>query len=498
MNWDKLIDEDSLRLLLPDSYLDFARPVREALVAFLDGLPQPIQQSILAVQTTLPATATLSERLGLLGHCCPVLQKLGQVLARNQRLAPELRAQLQKLESMPSTVPLETIQEVLFRELGPLDRRGIVLSPPALAEASVAVVIPFQETRDGAVREGVFKLLKPGIEERLELELELLGVVASHLDERCDELRIPPLDYRETFEQIRQKLSCEVQLDQEQRNLIAAKEFYSDEPNVLIPELFDCCTSRVTAMQRVVGGKITDHRLASVRDKFRLAKTVTQALITRPMFSRDSLALFHSDPHAGNLLHTNDGRLAILDWSLVGYLSEQARVSMGQIFLGALTLRSEKIVAVLEELSERRPVDRLALTTVVNNWLRKVRHGQQPGLSWMVGLLDEAIQTARLRVAGDMMLFRKSLLTLEGVIGDLGADGFRIDDIAAGEFLRQFGGELPQRWFSTPASRRFPTRLSNADLAETVWSFPLVLPRFWLAETDAILAGRWASGDPPR
>lgn len=487
MNWDELIDEQSLRSLLPGSYLGLARAIKEGLVVFLSGLPESIQQSVFAAQTNLPASATVSERLGSLGHTCPVLQKLGQVLARNQHLAPELREQLQKLESMSPTVPLETIQEVLSRELGSLGRLGIVLLPPAIAEASVAVVIPFRETRNGSDREGVFKLLKPGVEERLELELDLLGRVATHFDEECEELGIQRLDYRETFEQIRQKLSCEVLLDQEQRNLIAARDFYSGDPDVLIPELFDCCTSRVTAMQRVVGEKITDHDLSSQKDRFQLAAMVSRALITRPILSRANAALFHSDPHAGNLLYTNDGRLAILDWCLVGSLSEQTRVSMVQIILGAITLRSDKIVGVLEELSERVSVDRLTLTKVVDDWLQKVRHGQYPAFSWLVGLLDEAIQTARLKVDGEMMLFRKSLLTLEGVISDLGADGFRWDDVAAGEFLLQFGRELPGRWFSTPASNNFATRLSNLDLVETVLSYPLTLPRFWLAETAAIL-----------
>ena len=494
MNWDKLIDEQSLRSVLPGYSLEIARTVKEGLNVFLCGLPETIQQSVLAAQMKLPITAAVSERLGSLGNSCPVLQKLGQVLARNQQLAPELREQLQKLESMPSTVPLETIRELLTQELGPLDRRGIVLMPPAIAEASVAVVIAFQETRDGQVREGVFKILKPGIEERLEIELELLGEVGTHLDARCDDLKIPEINYRETFDQIRQKLSCEVLLDQEQHNLVAARDFYSADPEVLIPELFDCCTSRVTAMQRVVGGKITDHDLSSRGDRSRLATMVARALISRPMLSRASSALFHSDPHAGNLLYTEDGRLAILDWCLVGSLSEQSRVSMAQIILGAITLRSEKIVGLLEELSDWGQVDRLQLSKVVGEWLQKVRYGQYPGLSWVVGLVDDAIQSAQLRVAGDLMLFRKSLLTLEGVIGDLGADGFCLDDLVSSEFLRQFGRELPERWFSTPASNNFATRLSNLDLVETALSYPLTLPRFWLAEAEAIFEGNGPPG----
>jgi hypothetical protein len=52
----------------------------------------------------------------------------------------------------------------------------------------------------------VFKVLKPGIEERLDQELGLLGRVGSYLDERRHEFGIPHLDYEEVFERLRQKL----------------------------------------------------------------------------------------------------------------------------------------------------------------------------------------------------------------------------------------------------------------------------------------------------
>jgi predicted unusual protein kinase regulating ubiquinone biosynthesis (AarF/ABC1/UbiB family) len=186
-----------------------------------------------------------------------------------------------------------------------------------------------------------------------------------------------------------------------------------------------------------------------------------------------------------------------LDWSLVGFLGERERVAMGQIMLAAFTLHAERIVAVLEDLDERKQVNRQALRKVVEGWLRRIRRGQFPGFAWLVGMLDEATQTARLRVAANLMLFRKSLLTLEGVIGELGADGFRIDHVVASEFLRHFGRELPERWFSRSASRAFAVRLSNADLAETLLSSPLAIPRFWLAESSELLDQSWASMNAP-
>jgi ubiquinone biosynthesis protein len=478
-DWDFLIDESALASVLPAEYAHFLRPVRDALAVFLAGLPPAHQSAVLTEQAALPPTASAAERLAVLARSCPALHKLGQVLARDRRLSPGLRRHLQELESLPPSVPLPTIQEILARELGHLRRLGVTVLPPALAEASVAVVIPFRQDGGAGPRDGVFKVLKPGIEERLEQELELFGRVGSYLDEECHGLGIPHLDYEESFEQVRDKLRHEVRLDREQLHLARARALYADEPRVQVPALFDHCTPRVTAMERVTGGKVTDHALHSAREKRRLAGLVVEALIARPVFLKESRALFHGDPHAGNLFLTDEGRLAILDWSLVGTLGERSRVALAQVTLGALTLHPERVVASLEGLAERG-VDRPALGRVVDGWLGRVRRGQFPGFTWLMGLLDEAVQTARLRVGGELMLFRKALHTLEGVLADVGAQEGRVDEVLLGEFLRHLAAEWPLRWLAPPGSRAFATRLSNADLASLMLSLPWVVARLWL------------------
>ncbi len=237
--------------MLPDAQARFRRPIAGALAVFLQGLPEAHQEAILAEQALLPPTAIPAARLATLARSCPALHKLGQILARDRRLAPELRQHLQELESLPPSIPFETIRDILTQELGPLERLGITLESPALAEASVAVVVPFRfDSAPGGegLREGVFKILKPGIEERLEQELELFQRVGTYLDQMCEEFQIPHLDYLEAFEQVRDKLQHEVLLDLEQRHLEQARAIYTGEPWVQIPALLNPCTPRVTAM----------------------------------------------------------------------------------------------------------------------------------------------------------------------------------------------------------------------------------------------------------
>jgi ubiquinone biosynthesis protein len=478
VDWGLLIDDNALASVLAGEYDHFATPVREALIVFLEGLPEEHQAAILAQQAALPRTASFSQRLARLARSCPVLHKLAQVLARDRRLAPELRQGFQQLESLPSSISDETIWGILTRELGSLDRLGITLVPPAIAEASVAVVIGFQQTGVEKAPDGVFKILKPGIEERLERELELTERVGAHLDQRCDELRIPHLDYEESFEQVRERLQGEVRLDQEQCHLERARAFYADEPRVQVPSLFDFCTARVTAMQRVTGDKVTNHSLDSLTAKRRLAELVIDALIARPIFSKDNRALFHCDPHAGNLFLTKDRRLAVLDWSLVGTLGEKERIAIAHIMLGAMSLDTAQIARVLAELAERPP-DQPALFSAIEAWLRRIRQGQLPGLRWLLGMLDEAVQTAGLRVGADLMVFRKTLHTLSGVLLDLEAGGSQIDGVLLTEFLRHFAVEWPWRWVTPLNSREFTGRLSSADLSRWMLALPATATRFW-------------------
>ena len=498
-NWDVLLDEASFVSILPGDYARFARPIRDAMIFFLAGLPESEQASMVAVQASLPADTSFSARFGILARSSPVLQKLGQILARDRRLPLELRLHLRELESLSPTVPAEVIQESLTQELGPLDRLGITLQP-AIAEASVAVVVPFrQDNRSGGEEPvcGVFKVLKPGVEQQLERELNLLQRVGEYLDQRCEELQIPQLDYEESFQQARDKLLDEVQLEHEQRHLAEAKKFFADEPRVQIPELLKLCTSRVTAMEHLSGGKVTDHALESGRAKRRLARLIAKALIAKPVFSKSDQPLFHGDPHAGNLFLTDDGRVGILDWSLAGTLSVSQRVAIVQIILAAITLDADRIVSALQQVGDRERLDDQAIRTVAQAWVKRVRRGQFPGLSWLVGMLDEAVQTARLRVPADLLLFRKSLQTLEGVIADVGESTGQIDKTLSIEFLRHFAAEYPERWIRLPNSRDFATRLSNLDVTQTLLSYPTTVTRFWTGHALDILDAcvrRWEAG----
>lgn len=481
-DWMTFCEALDFAALVPAEYERFQPAVVDGLTHFLQSLPPERAAEILLEQASLAEDAGVGERLVAMAHRCPALHKLGQVMARDRRLPVRFRHLLQQLETMKPAGDLEWIEDELERELGPLSGRGVSIEEEPLAEASVAVVVPFVwrdgDGGDSAARRGVFKLLKPGIERRLHEELEILREVGALLDERCHHYGIPEIDYESTFAQVRDLLYFEVHLDREQDNLRMARAAYAEESSVIVPEVYPFCTPRVTAMERIEGRKVTDVETLSAEDRRRLADLITGSLIARPIWSPGQRTLFHADPHAGNLMVTDDHRLAILDWSLTGYLNKSDQVRLSQILIGAATLDAGRIVCAIEGLAEGG-IDRDALRGVVGEALGPIRDGRLPGVAWLTELMDQALTDARGRFGTGLVIFRKVLQTLQGVVADVSEES-RADVVLALSLVSWLSAELPSRMIAPPFSRAFTTHLSNADLAQLYLSAPLIASRYWL------------------
>ena len=310
----------------------------------------------------------------------------------------------------------------------------------------------------------------------------MLREVGEHLGDRCVALGIPQLEYREVFDLLREKLATEVVLEEEQRHLEQAAETYVCQPDVLVPRLYPFCSGRVTAMERIDGHKVTERGDQNPVDRRRVGELIVEAMIAGPILSQARRATFHADPHAGNLFVTDDRRLAILDWSLTGTLGECERVAMTQMILGGLSLSAGQIRSGLLDLDHNKQVDVHALEAVIHDWLKRIRGGVLPGFSWLMGMLDDAVLRARLRAKTDLILFRKALLTLDGVLADVSA-GVCVDELLASHFLRRLAGEWPRRFLAPPHCRAFQTRLSNEDLTLLLLRLPSTPARAWVENT---------------
>jgi hypothetical protein len=112
-------------------------------------------------------------------------------------------------------------------------------------------------------------------------------------------------------------------------------------------------------------------------------------------------------------------------------------------------------------------------------------------MDWLMALLDRLGTAGAMQFPENLTLFRKALLTLSGVIGDVSGQP-SIDEVLVMTGLAQFGREWPARPFAPFASRAFGTHWSNADGFGLWAGWPLTVARYWTgAWQDAL-----ATGDP--
>lgn len=487
LNWKSLCDSLDVAPLVPDEFAGYRGPIADALSFFLERLSPTRQSQILADQLTLPAESSVQFRLVAVARQSPILHKVGQLLARDRRLPADLRKLLQGLESAAPTMSCQDARVLVQQELGDLDRLGIIIDEEPLAEASMAVVIPFVHLDGDRAESGVLKLLKPKIEQHLVEELAILDQVGEFLDSQCQQYGIPEIDYADLFAQVKQLLGNEVELTNERKHIEAARAVYANWSAVIVPKLFPFYSSRLIAMERVEGEKITDFVGRSSVDQRRVASRMVDALIACPIWSEQEDAIFHADPHAGNLLVTEDRKLVILDWGLAGSLSKQNRISVTQILIGALTLDQRSIVAAISDLADGR-FNESELATVVRDAVRRVRRGTFPSLGWLTSLMDDAVTRAGVSFSSDLLLFRKSLLILDGVIQDVWEDCSTSTALAA-SFAFRLGSDWRGRLLTSPMARASRTHLSNFDLWRLLTAGPATSVRFWRGHAEDWLKG---------
>jgi ubiquinone biosynthesis protein len=475
------IDPQELAAVVPDAYVEFRPIVADGLTFFLRHLSPARLAEVFAAQAELPADAGLPRRLVLFLHACPALHKIGQVVARNRHLDPELRRHLQELETLAPHTPFELLQPILKRELAPAaEQYGIHVAERPLAEGSVAVVVPltWSDPADGAPaarRQGVAKLLKPGVAERLGEDLHLLGLLADYLEERWAAYGLRPLAYREVLDEVAELLASEVDLRQEQAHLAQADGQFAGRTDVWVPRLLPFCTDAMTAMERVHGRKVTDPQVIASWQRPALFRATARALLADVLFSRDESVLFHGDPHAGNLLATSDGRLAVLDWSLAGQLTTGDRVQVTQILLGGLARDARWVAGAIAELA-RDGTDRSLIRLQVEAALAELPWYKPPGPAWAMALLD-SLAHAGVRFPPRLLLFRKAYLTLQGVLADV-FPHVALEAALTAEGLARFAWECPLRWWKPLSDRDYATHVSTADLLHLALRYarPLGLP----------------------
>jgi ubiquinone biosynthesis protein len=252
---------------------------------------------------------------------------------------------------------------------------------------------------------------------------------------------------------------------------------------VRVPQVIQpLCTPRITALTEERGIKVTNAaaRLPAARRR-RVAEQIIEALVAVPLLAAQENAMFHGDPHAGNLLYDNrTGELTILDWALMERLSREQRRHLALLFL-MVSLRdsvytSDEILALSQHrIRSTSPRGRM-IREAVTRFLDELPLTSLPSGVDAMRLLEH-IALKGVTFPGPLIMLSKVIFTLDGILCDIGGSGTGIGLTIA--------RHVAQHWIRNRAAFRSP--LMTRDWITLQCSALLYTSRLWLRAEQAIL-----------
>ena len=253
----------------------------------------------------------------------PAYIKIGQALSTRPDVVPpayleELTTLQDKIPSFPNEVAFRFIEE----ELGaPPTAIYAELSPEPIAAASLGQVYK------GRLKTGeqvAVKVQRPGLNRRISLDIYIMRLLAGFVQDRVKQVRS---DLRAIIDELAERIFEETNYNQEGRNADKFNEFYGYMEEIYVPKIYwEYTGKRVLTMEWIEGTKLTD--IAAIQAKGIDATHLIEVGVECSLRQLLEHGFFHADPHPGNLLAMENGKLAYLDFGMMSRIKPYQRYGL--------------------------------------------------------------------------------------------------------------------------------------------------------------------------
>jgi ubiquinone biosynthesis protein len=367
---------------------------------------------LFAWRAGLAHKATPAQRFaGLLEDLGTTFVKLGQALSmRTDIFPPEYLDELQKLQDDVRPFPVEESVAAIEEAFGkPPSLLFVRFDSVPFAAASVAQV---HGARTFAGREVIVKVLRPGVKLQVERDMRILAAVVRILTHFSSLLA--RYDAEAVVREIWSSLRRELDLREEARNAHRFAEAFRGSETILIPDaLLELCSETVMVQERTFGSRLDPRATAGRR------ADLAQYLIAAYMHQFFVLGFFHGDPHPGNIMVTDDGRLALHDFGIVGSLDRATRHALAAFMLAFTEQDTEWVLDSWLELGMLgKREDRDKLRPTVSALMSE--YSRRPINEWSVGeafsRLVSATRGYNFSVPLHLLVLARTIIMLEAVI----------------------------------------------------------------------------------
>ncbi|MGI8851789.1 MAG: 2-polyprenylphenol 6-hydroxylase [Methyloceanibacter sp.] len=356
----------------------------------------------------------LSEALTSLG---PSYIKLGQFLAtRDDIIGSELARDLSTLQDRLPPFSQTEARHAVEEALGaPIDELFAEFGPP-VAAASIAQVHKAKvRGPDGKLKDVAVKVLRPGIEQRFQKDLDSYFFAARMIERfHAPSRRLRPIAVVDT---LAKSVSIEMDLRMEAAAISEMAENTENDSGFRVPEVdWTRSARRVLTLEWIDGIPIADH--AALRDADHDLKELGARLMQT--FLRHAMrdGFFHADMHPGNLFVDDQGRIVLVDFGIMGRLGLKERRFLAEILHGFITRNYTRVAEVhfaAGYVPRKHKVAQFAQALRAIGEPIMDRPASEISMAQLLGQLFQYTEVFDMKTRPELLLLQKTMVVVEGV-----------------------------------------------------------------------------------
>ncbi len=342
----------------------------------------------------------------------PSYIKLGQWLSSRADILPQPYLEiLARLQDEVPVAPFEEVKKIIEKDLGVLDKVFDDFNTTPISGASLGQVYLAKYNNNQVV----VKVSRPNINQIIQKDIEILKRILPLATRFID----PNLRFsiEGMFLQFVETIYEEMDYTKEAENLLSIKKNLGDEKMIVIPKVFLERTSRhILTTEYLPGIKITDIESLELKGIDREKIVVKIHHLFFKMLLKNSI--FHADPHPGNISVTDDGKIILYDFGMVGRIDNETRIKLVRLYLSLIEKNPRKTVDVLLELGTLEPgIDRNIVERAIGLSISSM-HGKEVDKMEVKSLMELSNKTLSkfpFKLPKNLALYMRMSSILEGI-----------------------------------------------------------------------------------